>query len=368
MAAPLLAGLAHAVPRTMITNLDIGVDQPFTPDLSREEHRRHSRDHVERLVTLTEHAEWPSRPHRFRASSAFVELASSTPTPARHAPGVCEEKSNQSPQCSVTTCSAAWQRRSDGSKSSGCNSSDSNGACSPLGLVQHHGVYEDLAGSRGLPLVSGSSPGSFCATSDRHKFIFVHILKNGGSFTKAALARFLGADVRESDCQREMRAHPDYLRWAWLRHPAERALSVYAMAKSNYNLPKEVTFDAFWRDDDRWQRTTLHPDHGRTQADFLADANGCLAVDYVANLGTDPVRTIRTLSAVLRSPDRAPFDALAMAFAGGRETSGNVFGATEEHRLNATARELVARQPALDAKLRSVYARDYRMFEFDQLC
>jgi len=161
-----------------------------------------------------------------------------------------------------------------------------------------------------LPRVAGNSPGSYCAVSHKFQFIFVHVLKNAGSMTKSWLVKALcpsGTGTCSDDtlsltaCWTAMRSFPEYFRWTWARHPFDRALSIYAMAKQ-YGLPADITFAQFWLDGSRWGKTRLSPDHGRPQSDFLADRSGCLALDFAGWLPNSQVEMQRIVDIIGAEP------------------------------------------------------------------
>lgn len=216
---------------------------------------------------------------------------------------------------------------------------------------------------RTTPALAGNQPGSYCAISEKHKFIFVHVLKNAGSSTKRWLRDATDCPedkhpclVEMRDCEAAMLAYPDFFRWTWARHPFDRALSVYAMAK-HYNLDPEVSFSDFWlAGKDRWQWTDLCPDHGIPQAQFMLSRTGCLAVDYVADLNNATAEWPHILdmigSETLKSYEKKkPFM---------QPEEGNVFGTNEAAQSGVdNGRELVVHDEKLKLKLLEEFKEDF---------
>ena len=313
-----------------------------------------------------------------------------------------------------------------------CAQSFCNGSCAQLGLVQHAAKRQQnkrTTGKDSLPKISGVHPGSYCAVSHRHKFIYLHVLKVGGTVTKQVLNRTLGPfgtrGIATGPCPTLLMRHPSYLRWTWARDPYERAYSVYAMAAANavaapapapasrgrggrrgggrggggrtsaasrlvspHREPPADTasrrareppfsFEQFWLSDSRWSLTSLHADHGLPQADFLLDAAGCLAVDYIADLDGDRAAELRELATLLGEPE---LDAFAAAYAqphagqplfraSGSASGTMAYGTIERRRSGSPGgRAQVEVNLPLRHKLRSLFAADFALLQPEQRC
>lgn len=143
-------------------------------------------------------------------------------------------------------------------------------------------------------LAANNTQGSLCAVSRRHRFIFVHVLKNAGTSTKEWLkAALCGAEECDrctlslEPCAEALGRHPGYFRWAWLRHPYDRALSVYAMAKlmKSNDTMDDTSFAKFWlAGQSRWNWTSLSVHHALPQAAFVSNSKSCLAMDFLGTL------------------------------------------------------------------------------------
>merc|ERR1719356_272840 len=115
-------------------------------------------------------------------------------------------------------------------------------------------------------------------------------------------------------------------------------------------MDPSITFADFWlAGDDRWRMTTLCRDHGKAQAEFLLSSQGCLAVDYVANLDNATGEWPRILdmigsSALKKYEEEVPFM---------QPESGNVFGTNTAAEAGvANGRELVEQDAELERSLR----------------
>jgi len=215
-----------------------------------------------------------------------------------------------------------------------------------------------------IPKISGNSPGSYCAISHKYRFIFVHVLKNGGTSTKEFLKHALckGADdwqdcdsqaLALDNCQMLLSGYPSYFRWTWARSVSARAVSIYGMAKG-YGMSKSISFEEFWLNDNRWSLTGLSPDHARPQSDFLQDSNGCLSLDFVGSLESAQI-DMKTLIDTLDADDlRSYYDKNGFD----RPTHGNVFGSAETATGHASAQEMVEASPRLREALTTIYKDD----------
>lgn len=219
-----------------------------------------------------------------------------------------------------------------------------------------------------MPRIGGNAPGSYCAISHKYKFIFVHVLKNAGTATKTWLEDAFGCakesgkkcdeqELELHDCISSMTAYPDYLRWTWVRHPFDRALSIYSMAKS-YDMSEDMTFEQFWLDEDRWYKTHLSPDHAKPQAHFLSDESLCLAVDWVGNLN-DVDSSFTALLDILDADDLKEYLKKEPLI----KPATNTFGTEEAEAEDAeNGRELVKGNSQLSKTLRELYAEDFDLF------
>jgi hypothetical protein len=232
-----------------------------------------------------------------------------------------------------------------------------------LGLIHRAGVMAK-------PVIAGNSPGSYCVVSNVHRFIFVHVLKNAGTSTKKWLQDAL-CPAGEENCDPEtfsltacslaMASHPEYFRWTFARHPFDRALSIYAMAKSfnhqDRNLMQNVTFEAFWLDEDRWDKTHLSPSHAVPQTSFMTSRSHCLALDFIGWLPDAEAEMRRVVDLIGAEPLRAHLQDAGFH----RPVKGNVFGHNASLDAGATGVELVNASPKLKSVLSELYTDDLEL-------
>lgn len=218
-----------------------------------------------------------------------------------------------------------------------------------------------------IPKVTGNSQGSYCAISHKHRFIFVHVLKNGGSetrtFLKSALCEGDGDSqvcddqvIAVGSCSMLMSGYPSYFRWTWARSVSARAVSVYGMAKA-FGMKQNISLDEFWINENRWSLTSLSPDHARPQLDFLQDRNGCLALDFVGSLENAHI-DMKVIIDILNAGElRSHYEQYGF----NRPTHGNVFGSTETETTHTSAQEMVEANPSLKEVLATVYKDDVKL-------
>ena len=147
--------------------------------------------------------------------------------------------------------------------------------------------------------------GKSCAISHKYKFVYIHVLKSGGSTTKEFLRKsFCGVDdphclsledtelIQPISCgevrsKRELQS--DYFYWSFVRNPFSRAFSMYSMAKGAYpknaNVTTDYTFDNFiLNPKERSKYTNLSPSHYDPQTGFLFNSHNCPLVDFIGRV------------------------------------------------------------------------------------
>lgn len=157
---------------------------------------------------------------------------------------------------------------------------------------------------------------SGCAVSEKHRFIYVHVLKSGGSTIKSFLRRALcfsltdttlttgdtrgsflcgqdqvnmkGSDIlRAADCQTILKKHPDYFTFSFVRNPFSRMYSSYAMSISkDYKKDVIPSFEGFLmaKHRARGKLSKLSPTHYIPQKLFLFTKGLCPVVDFIGKL------------------------------------------------------------------------------------
>jgi hypothetical protein len=215
-----------------------------------------------------------------------------------------------------------------------------------------------------IPKVTGNARGSYCAISHKHRFIFVHVLKNGGSETRTFLkSAFCEGDgdsqvcddqvIAVGSCSTLLSSYPSYFRWTWARSVSARAVSVYGMAKA-FGMRQDISLDDFWTNENRWSLTSLSPDHARPQLDFLQDRSDCLALDFVGSLENAHM----DMKAIIDILDADELRLHYEKYGFDRPTHGNVFGSTEAETTHTSAQEMVEASPRLREVLATIYKDD----------
>lgn len=221
----------------------------------------------------------------------------------------------------------------------------------------HYGYgFVNREGPRGLKMqTSGSAKaGSGCAISHKYQFIFVHVLKSGGTTVKGFLQKaFCGSNHCQVgngyldivNCAASIAKYPHYFVFSFVRNPYARMYSAYAMANSFRGHPTKpkppFSFEAFTLGKEktsnpdgsnssaveetfpagisskqvekiRWRRkqiandknmfrrhlSYLDPSHYAPQSTFLftSGSSGCPVVDFIGHLETmhDDLETVLT--------------------------------------------------------------------------
>lgn len=149
-----------------------------------------------------------------------------------------------------------------------------------------------------------------CTISHKHKFIFPHIYKSGGSSLKNwfisvlcdGIAKKIGNrhPTANRACNRQILQHthcgvlsnfPDYFSFAFVRHPVNRTISQYGMmSHPNFlNVPEsqKPTLAEFVDNPNVAGKTSkLSKSHYRNQADFVLNRQRCPVVDFIGHLET----------------------------------------------------------------------------------
>ena len=161
--------------------------------------------------------------------------------------------------------------------------------------------------TRSMRIGGGAIWASGCALSLKHRFIYVHVLKSGGSTVKSFLRRALcfvdgdtkkdflcGSDrvnmrgsniIQAANCRKVIQDHPNFFTFSFVRNPFSRIYSSYSMAISK-DYKKDVTpsFEEFLLHKRRKELSKLSPSHYVPQSAFLFDEGKCPVVDFIGKL------------------------------------------------------------------------------------
>lgn len=134
-----------------------------------------------------------------------------------------------------------------------------------------------------------ATAGSGCAISHKYKFVYIHVLKSGGTTMKGFLKRGLCGGPESGppqtcpgileivNCGQAVYGHPHYFTFSFIRNPFDRIYSAYSMAdsmKGRHQQGKSIDFEDFvFMDRNQRRRISLtSPSHYLPQVRFLFDS------------------------------------------------------------------------------------------------
>lgn len=159
-----------------------------------------------------------------------------------------------------------------------------------------------IKGAQKTPNGKRRGQASGCIMSHKYKFIYIHVLKSGGSTIKHFLKRGLCqvSELHEpckndesyffvnQSCNDMVKEHPDYFVWAMVRNPFSRMYSAYSMLAHNPRdeNSKNISFSDFVMGNGKFRKRLSRKsvDHYDPQQSFLFDENECPNFDYVGKL------------------------------------------------------------------------------------
>lgn len=151
----------------------------------------------------------------------------------------------------------------------------------------------------------GKSWASGCVISQKYKFVYIHVLKSGGTATKEFIRKSLcGEDdkdcahvnhqiVNPIGCKLAMKRYPDYFTFTFVRNPFSRMYSMYSMADGfpvspslRGHVTERMSFENFVRMTpiERKKFTKMHKSHYLPQTDFIFSRNNCPAFDFLGRV------------------------------------------------------------------------------------
>ncbi|KAL7482250.1 hypothetical protein ACHAW6_007928, partial [Cyclotella cf. meneghiniana] len=144
--------------------------------------------------------------------------------------------------------------------------------------------------------------GSGCVVSEKYKFVYIHVLKSGGTSTKEFLRKSLcGIDdedckrvdpliLRPSGCRAAILNYTDYFTFSFVRNPFSRMYSMYSMMDGFPLEPGQRVTDTFsfhdfvMKPDERGNHTTMHAGHYDQQTDFIFSNYTCPSFDFLGRV------------------------------------------------------------------------------------
>lgn len=110
----------------------------------------------------------------------------------------------------------------------------------------------------------------------KYKFIFVHINRTGGTSWERSFGLHHGHDHRLANGLRSLKCWNSYYKFAFVRNPWDRYVSIY----KNRNI--RVSFPKWIRSHIKAFRKNKLSKAFSPQLDWISDKNGKILVDYVA--------------------------------------------------------------------------------------
>ncbi|KAL3776243.1 hypothetical protein ACHAWO_007816 [Cyclotella atomus] len=151
----------------------------------------------------------------------------------------------------------------------------------------------------------GKSWASGCVVSHKYKFVYIHVLKSGGTATKEFIRKSLCGEndkdcshvdrkiVSSVSCKLAMRQYPDYFTFTFVRNPFLRMYSMYSMSDGfpvspslRGHVTERMPFENFVRmtPKERKQYTKMHQSHYYPQSDFILSKSNCPAFDFLGRV------------------------------------------------------------------------------------
>mmetsp|Transcript_31284 Transcript_31284/g.75625 ORF Transcript_31284/g.75625 Transcript_31284/m.75625 type:complete len:352 (+) Transcript_31284:233-1288(+) len=232
-----------------------------------------------------------------------------------------------------------------------------------------------------LPFTLGDTGwASGCILSDKYKFVFIHVLKSGGTAVKKFLKDSLcgPADsecervpetlIRAEGCIKSIRDHQDYFHFSFVRNPFSRMYSAYSMMDGfppsngvRGRLPtKDFSFSDFvLKPNQRDLHTSMWPGHYDRQREFLFSEDGqCPVFDFLGrleHLDEDMQRILNHLNATTM------LDYLDSI--GGKIIPANSWGADKKKSVGGGLRKEYA--PPVIGRVASLYYEDFQLLGYD---
>lgn len=281
-----------------------------------------------------------------------------TPSACTDAEELCIHRQIKPKKCSLVPCSAACAKEKEG-----------------VVFPYKKQIKTPRKGPlrKTQPAVSGRAAShSGCGLSRKYKFVYLHVLKSGGSTFKSFLSSALCgpkpcADKKVFevvDCDYALRQFPDFLTWSFVRNPYSRYYSAFSMA----NAPN-FRIDAFQPIDleeyllapaaQKKNMSSLHLSHFTPQTKFLFSRDNCPAFDVLGHLETLD-EDLKYILGLIGSPElwekynRYGVGTNQGTNFGSRTKSGN-FSLTE-----------VLGRPTVQEAIGKHFADDFESFGFDR--
>ena len=233
---------------------------------------------------------------------------------------------------------------------------------------------------------------SGCILSDEYKFVFIHVLKSGGTAVKKFIKDSLcGPDdsdcehapptlVRAEGCIKSIRDHQDYFHFSFVRNPFSRLYSAYSMMDGfppsngiRGRLPtKDLSFAEFvLHPGKREMHTSMFPGHYDPQYPFLFSKSGlppqdpvpddedkCPMFDFLGRLEYFDEDMRRILNHLNATKMLDYMDSI-----GGKISSANSWGSAKKMTTGGLRKEYST--PQIIATVASNYFKDFQLLGYN---
>jgi len=219
--------------------------------------------------------------------------------------------------------------------------------------------------------------GSGCVVSEKYRFVYIHVLKSGGTSTKEFLRKSLcGIDdedckrvdpliLRPSGCRAAILNYTDYLTFSFVRNPFSRMYSMYSMMDGFPLEPGLRVTDAFsfhdfvMKPNERGNHTTMHAGHYDQQTTFIFSNYTCPSFDFLGRVEhyDEDMRTIlKHLNAT---------ELIAYHYElGGAVHPANTWGANKKRSIGGDLRKEYNSREVIN-KVVSQYKQDFNLLGYD---
>jgi len=261
-------------------------------------------------------------------------------------------------------------------------------------LFGYAGRFTHRVGNNTKPLpetLGDTGWASGCLLSDEYKFVFIHVLKSGGTGVKKFIKDSLcGLDaeienidgsysqkctnmpatlIRAEGCKKSIRDHQDYFHFSFVRNPFSRMYSAYSMmdgfppkngVKGRLST-KDFSFSEFVVNPyERSIHTSMWPGHYDQQYPFLfSEKEMCPMFDFIGRLEhfDEDMRRILTHLNATKMQD------YMNSLPGGSISSANSWGSRKKQSNGGLRKQYST--PQVIGRVASDYIHDFRLLGYD---
>jgi len=243
-------------------------------------------------------------------------------------------------------------------------------------------VHRDRNITKPLPPSLGDTGwASGCILSEEYKFVFIHVLKSGGTGVKKFIKDSLcgPADiqckhvpktlVRAEGCIKSIRDHQDYFHFSFVRNPFSRLYSAYSMMDGfpppngvRGRLPtKDFSFPDFvLKPNQRDLHTSMWPGHYERQETWLfSEKEQCPMFDFLGRLEHFDEDMRRILIHLNATKMLDYLDAI-----GGKIMPANSWGADKKKSLGGGLQKEYS-TPQIIGRVASDYRKDFQLLGYN---